>query len=92
MPWVEEHERGGTRVRRYFRWAPGARRDMSILVLLGLAIVGYSGTSATSTGGGTGKLPRLGSTAVYPVKFPGWDKKPAPRPKPTVSYPIQWER
>ncbi|MGW5736304.1 MULTISPECIES: hypothetical protein [Streptomyces] len=40
MPWVEEHERGGRKVRRYFRWAPGARRDLSILVLLGIVVAG----------------------------------------------------
>lgn len=90
MPWVEEHERGGRKVRRYFRWAPGARRDISVLVLLGIAIAGYSGAPGTA-GGSTGQVPRTKSTVHYPVRFPGWDN-PTPRPRPTVSYPIRFDR
>jgi hypothetical protein len=88
MPWVEEHERARTKVRRYFRWAPGARRDLSILVLLGIAVAGYGGTSGASSS--EGSAPRPTSNATYPVHFPGWeDPKPAPRQ--TVSYPIRFE-
>lgn len=90
MPWVEEHERDGTKVRRYFRWAPGARRDLSILVLLGIAAAGYGGTTGTASSGGPGSTPRPASTAAYPVHFEGWDD-PAPAPRPTVSYPIRFD-
>ncbi|MFF1379042.1 hypothetical protein [Streptomyces sp. NPDC058308] len=90
MPWVEEHERGGTKVRRYFRWAPGAKRDLSILVVLGLAAVGYGGTAGSAGGDGSGSAPRPTSTATYPVHFEGWDD-PAPAPRPTVSYPIRFD-
>jgi hypothetical protein len=89
MPWVEEHERGGTKVRRYFRWAPGARRDMAILVVLGFAVAGYSGTSGSS--GGSRSEPPPGWTATYPVHFEGWED-PKPAPQPTVSYPIRFDR
>jgi hypothetical protein len=91
MPWVEEHERGGTKVRRYFRWAPGARRDLSVLVLLGIAVAGYGGTTGASGGGSSGPTPRPRSTAAYPVHFEGWDI-PKPAPRPTVSYPIRFDR
>jgi hypothetical protein len=91
MPWVEEHERGGTKVRRYFRWAPGARRDLSILVLLGIAVAGYGGTTDASGGGSSGPAPRPRSTVTYPVHFEGWDD-PRPAPRPTVSYPIRFDR
>jgi hypothetical protein len=91
MPWVEEHERGGTKVRRYFRWAPGARRDLSVLVLLGIAAAGYGGTSGTASGGSAGPVPRPASTATYPVHFEGWGN-PKPAPQPTVSYPIRFDR
>lgn len=93
MPWVEEHVRGGRKVRRYFRWAPGARRDLAILALLGLAAAGYS-SSGTGTGAqdsGSGTRPRPASTAMYPVHFPGWEN-PKPAPRPTVSYPIPFDR
>lgn len=90
MPWVNGYIRGdGTRVRGYSRWAAGARREMSTLVLFGVAVAVIG--SAPSSSGGKGELPRPSST-VYPVKFPGWNKAPAPRPRPTVSYPIPWDR
>lgn len=88
MPWVEEHERGGTKVRRYFRWAPGARRDLSVLVLLGIAVAGYGGTSGASGRGDSQPAPR--SRDTYPVRFEG-PEDPKPAPRPTVSYPIRFE-
>lgn len=90
MPMVEEHERGGTRVRRHFRWAPGARRDLSILVVLGLAVAGYEGASRAAGSDGQVPGPRPASTATYPVHFEGW-QNPKPAPRPTVSYPIRFD-
>ncbi|MFE9539746.1 hypothetical protein [Streptomyces sp. NPDC006691] len=90
MPWVEEHERGGTKVRRYFRWAPGARRDLSILVVLGIAVAGYGGTTGTAGNNGPGQPPRPTPTVTYPVHFVGWDD-PKPAPRPTVSGPIRFD-
>lgn len=90
MPWVEEHERGGTKVRRYFRWAAGAKRDLSILVVLGIAVAGYGGTTGAASNDGPGQSPRPKPTGTYPVHFEGWDD-PKPVPKPTVSYPIRFE-
>ena len=86
----------GTKVRPYTRWAAGARSEMTKLVLFALVVLGFggaAGTAATTSEGGSGELPKpkSKSTAVYPVKFPGWDN-PQPRPTPTVSYPIQWDR
>lgn len=87
MPWVEGHERGGTKVRWYFRWAPGARRDVSILVVLGIAMAGYGGRR----GAAGSDSPEPAPTATYPVRFEGWDDaKPAPQP--TVTYPVRFDR
>lgn len=90
MPWVNDYIRwDSTKVRGYSRWAAGARREMSALVLFGVAVAVIG--SAPNSAGGKSDLPRPAST-VYPVKFPGWNKAPAPRPQPTVSYPIPWDR
>jgi hypothetical protein len=92
---VSGYERAdGTKVRPHSRWAPGARGEMfkaALFALAVLAIGGGAGTAATSGGDGSGELPKPGSTVVYPVVFPDWDQ-PAPRPTPTVSYPIPWDR
>ncbi|UDM05405.1 hypothetical protein [Streptomyces longhuiensis] len=90
---VREYVRAdGTRVREHSRWAPGARREMSVLATIALVVVGFAGTSGSGSAEGSGKpKPRPRSTAVYPVKFPDWDR-PRARPKPTVSYPIPWDR
>ncbi|WP_432180510.1 hypothetical protein [Streptomyces sp. NBC_00063] len=58
---------------------------MSVLATLAVVVVGFAGT--TGSGSADGSVPR--STAVYPVKFPDWDR---PRPTPTISYPIPWDR
>lgn len=92
MPWVRSYVRSdGTPVRGHTRWAPGARREMTIFGTVAPAIV------ALSNGGFSGAAdeegPRPQSTVVrYPVRF---DDAPPPRaqkPRPTVSYPIRWER
>jgi hypothetical protein len=71
----------------------GVFRLPSIFVVIALAVVGFgSGGSGTAGGAGAGEgLPRPQQTGVYLVHVPGWDK-PAPRPTPTVSYPIRWDR
>ena len=91
MSWVEEHERGGTKVRRYFRWAPGAKRDLSILVLLGIVVAGYGSAGGSAGEGNSGSGSRPAPTAAYPVHFEGWED-PKPAPQPTVSYPIKFDR
>ncbi|MFD3476742.1 hypothetical protein [Streptomyces sp. NPDC058695] len=93
MVHVREYFRAdGTRVRAHSRWAAGGRREMSVLAVIALVVVGFAGTSGAGSADGSGmKVPRPGATAVYPVKFPDWDR-PRPRPTPTVSYPIPWDR
>ncbi|GGN47663.1 hypothetical protein [Streptomyces fuscichromogenes] len=95
---VREYERAdGTKVRAHTRWYPGARNEMfkaAVFVVAVIAIgggTGGNGKAGTASTDGSGKAPKPVSTAVYPVHFPGWDK-PAPRPSPTVSYPIRWDR
>ncbi|MEU6664236.1 hypothetical protein [Streptomyces sp. NPDC046821] len=93
MVHVKEYVRAdGTKVRAHSRWAAGARREMSLLSIIALVVVGFAGTSGAGSAEGSGKeAPRPRPTAVYPVKFPGWHN-PAPRPTPSVSYPIPWDR
>ncbi len=89
MPWVRPYVRSdGTPVRGHSRWAPGARREMMILAVVALAVVGMGGSGA-STGNGT--TPRPQSTVRYPIKF-NTTTTVKQRPQPTVSYPIPWER
>jgi hypothetical protein len=91
---VGEYERAdGTKVRAHSRWHPGARRELTIFAVVALAVVGF-GSSGGGTAGGAGageRLLRPQQSGVYPVHFPGWEKS-APRPTPTVSYPIRWDR
>lgn len=90
MPWVREYmRRDGTRVKAHSRWAAGGRREMSIVVMVGLAVVVLGNPSSSADN--PGKTPRPGTTSVYPVKFPGTQKSTTrPRPQPTVSYPIKF--
>ncbi|MEU0032056.1 hypothetical protein [Streptomyces sp. NPDC006335] len=93
MVQVREYERAdGTTVRAHSRWHPGARRELTIFAVFALTVLGFGSSGGGSTGTGSGeRLPRPQQTGVYPVHFPGWDK-PVPRPTPTVSYPIRWDR
>ncbi|MFJ8787083.1 hypothetical protein [Streptomyces sp. NPDC102476] len=93
MVQVGEYERaGGTKVGAHSRWHRGARREFTIFAVIALVAVGYGSSGASAGGTGSGeRLPRPQQTGVYPVHFPGWDA-PAPRPTPTVSYPIRWDR
>ncbi|MDQ0798089.1 hypothetical protein QFZ58_006577 [Streptomyces sp. B1I3] len=90
MPWVREYmRRDGTRVRGHSRWAAGGRREMSIVVGIGLAVVVLGNSSSSADG--PGDTPRPASTAVYPIKFPKAGQAPSkPRSRPTVSYPIRF--
>ncbi|MFB8000116.1 hypothetical protein ACFC4G_46035 [Streptomyces sp. NPDC056002] len=93
MVHVREYFRAdGTRVRAHSRWAAGGRREMSVLAVIALVVVGFAGTTGSGSADGPSKQrPGPQSTAVYPVKFRDWDR-PRPRPTPTVSYPIPWDR
>lgn len=73
--------------------ALGARRELTIFAVVALAVVGF-GSSGGGTAGGAGageRLLRPQQSGVYPVHFLGREKS-APRPTPTVSYPIRWDR
>lgn len=94
MPWVRSYVRSdGTRVRGHSRWAPGARREVTVFGAVALAVVAFGNGSSSGPGEG---VPRPRSTVQYPVRF---DDVPPVRvrvrvrdPQPTVSYPIRWER
>ncbi|MGW1305722.1 hypothetical protein ACWD5R_39460 [Streptomyces sp. NPDC002514] len=78
----------GTPVRAHSRWAAGARREMTILGFVVLAVVGLGNGNIVAGGG---QVPRPQPTVKYPIRF---DTAPAPRvqprPQPTVSYPIKF--
>lgn len=90
MPWVRPYVRSdGTPVRGHSRWAPGARREMTIFGAVALAVV------ALGNGGSTGpgeEAPRPQPTTQYPVRFDDVPPVRVQKPQPTVSYPIRWER
>ncbi len=90
---VGEYERAdGTKVGAHSRWHPGARRELTIFAVISLAVVGFGSSGGSAGGaGGEGRLPRPQHSGVYPVHFPGWHQT-APRPTPTVSYPIRFDR
>jgi hypothetical protein len=94
MPWIRPYERSdGTPVRGHSRWAPGARREMTIFAVFALAVVGLGNghASADGEGGKTGPGPR--PTVHYPIRFDTTPMvKQRPHPTPTVSYPIRWTR
>ncbi|QTD95711.1 hypothetical protein S1361_38440 [Streptomyces cyanogenus] len=89
MPFVRPYVRSdGTPVRGHSRWAPGARREMTIFALFGLAVFGIGHASAAN---GTDSAPHRPSV-TYPIRFDhhagSTSKDVAPRP--TVSYPIKF--
>jgi hypothetical protein len=87
MPLVRPYVRSdGTPVRGHSRWAPGARREMTIFAAFALAAIGF-GTTSTEHGPDTG-TPRPAVT--YPIRFDHADSDTArtAAPQPTVSYPI----
>ncbi|MEU1185198.1 hypothetical protein ABZ464_47855 [Streptomyces sp. NPDC005820] len=89
MPFVRPYLRSdGTPVRGHSRWAPGARREMTIVAAVGLAVLGF-GNVQTATGTDT---TQPHPSVTYPVRF---DRVPsAPRtavPRPSVSYPVRFD-
>ncbi len=65
MPFVRPYVRSdGTAVRGHTRWAPGARRELTVFAFVGSAVLGY-GNSADA-GDTSGTRPR---TVSYPIDF-----------------------
>lgn len=90
MPFVRPYVRSdGTPVRGHSRWAPGARREMTIFAVFGLAVLGLGNTS-TANGTDSGSPT---PSATYPVRFDDVtpDASRAAVPRPTVSYPIKFD-
>jgi hypothetical protein len=89
MPWVRDYVRSdGTPVRGHSRWAPGARREVTIFAGFALAVVAL-GNGSTTAGSG-GEAPRPQPTVQYPIRF---DDAPPPRiqqSRPTASYPVRF--
>ncbi|MFF0190796.1 hypothetical protein [Streptomyces sp. NPDC005244] len=90
MPFIQKYVRSdGTPVRAHYRWAQGARREMTIIAFAALAAVsfGHNGGQAAQNSGPQ-KAP-----AQYPILF-SENVGRAPRgvePRPTVSYPIKFD-
>lgn len=84
----------GTPVRGHFRWAPGARRELTILALAAVAVVGLGNSNGGASGTtGPRTKPGEGPAVTYPVRFDQNPGQATPRmavPRPTVSYPIKF--
>ncbi|KQX67863.1 hypothetical protein [Streptomyces sp. Root1310] len=90
MPLVRSYVRSdGTPVRGHSRWAPGARRELTIVAAVGLAVLGFGNAHTADGSAGTRPTPSV----TYPIRFDHADSKPrAAVPSPTVSYPIRFDR
>ncbi|MEU7665369.1 hypothetical protein AB0B60_43970 [Streptomyces lincolnensis] len=90
--WIDKYKRSdGTVVRAHSRWAPGARREMTVLAVVALAVVGMGNGARGGTADGT--APRPQSTVQYPIRFEGAsaEEGQAAQPRPAVSYPVRWQ-
>ncbi|MFG3215790.1 hypothetical protein [Streptomyces tendae] len=90
MPFVRPYVRSdGTPVRGHFRWAPGARREMTIFAAVGLAVLGFGNTEGAGAAGSVRHTPSV----TYPIRFDHAinDAPRAAVPHPTVSYPIKFD-
>lgn len=89
MPWVRPYVRSdGTPVRGHSRWAPGARREMTALAVIGLAVVGLGNGNAS--GAADTQTPRPQPTTSYPIRFDSVPILRIQKPEPAVSYPIRF--
>uniref|UniRef100_UPI002F9532B5 hypothetical protein n=1 Tax=Streptomyces anulatus TaxID=1892 RepID=UPI002F9532B5 len=61
---------------------------MAVFVLVGFVVL--AGGNGSPSAGPDGKPYPRPTPGVYPVKFPEWEGKQRPLPKPTVSYPIRF--
>ncbi len=67
MPWIRSYARsGGTPVRGRTRWAPGARREVTILG--GVASAGVAPGDGDASGAGEG-VPRPRPTVSCPIRW-----------------------
>ncbi|WP_123982911.1 hypothetical protein [Streptomyces sp. Ag109_O5-1] len=90
MPFVRPYVRSdGTPVRGHTRWAPGARRELTIFAFVGLAVLGYGNSADAGDGSGTRPQPRVS----YPNRYDraGTGEQGRAVPSPTVSYPIRFD-
>ncbi|MCF0086443.1 hypothetical protein B0E37_01497 [Streptomyces sp. MH192] len=90
MPIVRPYVRSdGTPVRGHTRWAPGARREMTVFAVFCLAVLGFGNTSTADGTDSQSPTPSV----TYPIRFDPTTND-APRlavPHPTVSYPIRFD-
>lgn len=88
MPFVRPYVRSdGTPVRGHSRWAPGARREVTLFVAIGFAVL-VIGNASTAT---EGDVKSPDSSVTYPIRFEN-STSGAPQtaaPRPTVSYPVK---
>lgn len=91
MSFVRPYVRSdGTPVRGHSRWAPGARREMTVFAAFGLAVLGLGHTSTADGTDGVSPTPAV----TYPIRFDDVLPRNARRvavPRPTVSYPITFD-
>lgn len=89
MPFVRPYVRSdGTPVRGHSRWAPGARREMTIVAVFGLAVLGFGNAQTANGTDNTQPQPSV----TYPVRFDHTNSAPRTAvPRPSVSYPIRFD-
>ncbi|WP_329550428.1 hypothetical protein [Streptomyces sp. NBC_00696] len=88
MPFVRPYMRSdGTPVRGHTRWAPGARRELTIFTFAALVVLGYGGNADAGETSGTRPRPQVS----YPVRYDGAGEQGRAVPSPTVSYPIRFD-
>ena len=84
MPFVRPYVRSdGTSVRGHTRWAPGARREMPIVAVFGLAVLGFGNPSTQDVTDSPAPTPSVS----YPIHF-DTPTPPKAMPTPSVSYPV----
>lgn len=90
MPFVRPYVRSdGTPVRGHTRWAPGARRELTIFAFAALVVLGYGNSADAGDASGTRPQPQ----ASYPVRYDrvGTGGEGRAVPSPTVSYPVRFD-
>lgn len=90
MPFVRPYVRSdGTPVRGHTRWAPGARRELTIFAFAALVVLGYGNSADAGDASGARPQPQ----ASYPVRYnrAGTGEQGRAVPSPTVSYPIRFD-
>ncbi|MEU2771440.1 hypothetical protein ABZ646_00595 [Streptomyces sp. NPDC007162] len=75
-------------MRGHTRWAPGARRELTIFAFAALVVLGYGNSADAGDASGTRPQPQVS----YPIRYDraATGEQGRAVPSPTVSYPIRF--